>query len=625
MRLLSWRSLKIGKKIMIGSMLAIVPMIVIVAVSSLALKNSSLESSSTVMHLVAESNAETFNRSMRDLNTVFRNWTKEDVYGMAIEYQALAELKSDLTIKLQGASGFCTLFLTDRNGKVLISGNKDLDIAGKVFEFTPAVGEDGRGVQLVKNPFMKVGNAASAYLFSFATKDSSGNPNGFLHAFVDCSKLQQLISDMNEELVSGGFADARSLIVDRATGIALVHSDPAAVGKKVTENGLLEWVTSGESHTFGALEDSYAIYSPLLDPALLSSGATDNLAKSKVVIATAVPAANVMDKVRAVVTVALVIGVIGAAVVVVVSLLIGRTITAPLKNLVDVVNLIAEGDLTRRLYLDRGDEIGEVADAVDTMSQRVSEAVGRSMGISRLLESSASAQAASLEETAASLEEMSAMTRQNADNANEANSLMIVTNKISQQADVSMRELIGSMREIAQASQETQKIVQTIDGIAFQTNLLALNAAVEAARAGEAGAGFAVVADEVRNLAKRAAEASQNTAGLIEDTVAKVNAGVGLVEETSKGFGEVKESNAKVGALLEEISTASSEQANGISQINTTVNEMDRVTQQNAQQAEELASSMSVFQIDEDAAEMPAYREAEAERFAQAEPQLLEE
>ena len=597
MNLFRWSSLKIGKKIMIGSMLSILPMVVIVLVSANALRTGSVQNSGTVTRLVVDSSAETFNRSLLQMANVFRNWTKEDVYGMSIEFQALAELKSDLVAKLQGAPGFCTLFLTDSDGKVLLTADENQQGMDMVFAFSGKVGEDGRSVQLTRNPFMNAAAGTEGYLFSFLTKDSSGNPNGYLHAFVDCAKMQRITQEMNEELVRAGLHGAGSMVVNLAKNEVLVGSDPATIGKPVQDQDLLQCFADGKASVFNAVNDEYIIYEHLLDPAMLAAGAT-KAAGSKVVVASVVPRADVMDKVRAVVNVALVIGLVGAVVVIVVSLVIGRTITEPLKNMVAAVNVIADGDLTRRLNLNRRDEIGEVAEAVDTMSRKMSEAVGRSMSISRLLESSAGEQAASLEETAASLEEMSAMTRQNAENANQANALMIATNKISQEADSSMVALISSMKDIAQASQETQKIVQTIDGIAFQTNLLALNAAVEAARAGEAGAGFAVVADEVRNLAKRAAEASQNTASLIDDTVAKVNAGVALVEKTSQGFGEVKESNSKVGTLLGEISTASSEQANGISQVNTTVSDMDRVTQENAHHAEELASSMSLFQID---------------------------
>jgi methyl-accepting chemotaxis protein len=154
-----------------------------------------------------------------------------------------------------------------------------------------------------------------------------------------------------------------------------------------------------------------------------------------------------------------------------------------------------------------------------------------------------------------------------------------------------MTELIQSMKEVNSASEETAKIVKTIDEIAFQTNLLALNAAVEAARAGEAGAGFAVVADEVRNLAMRAAEAAKNTANLIEGTVSKVKQGSDLVGKTAEAFSQVASSSTKMKELVGEISAASTEQSQGVEQINKAINEMSQVTQHVAASAEESASA----------------------------------
>ena len=232
-----------------------------------------------------------------------------------------------------------------------------------------------------------------------------------------------------------------------------------------------------------------------------------------------------------------------------------------------------------------------VSHQMDEGADQVASASGQLSGSSQSLAEGAAEQASTMEETSSSLEEMSSMTKQSMDKAHEADNLMKESSKVMERANHSMDELNASMAEISKASEQTQKIVKTIDEIAFQTNLLALNAAVEAARAGEAGAGFAVVADEVRNLAMRAADAAKNTAGLIEGTVKKIKDGSDIVTTTNEAFTEVATSASRVGELIGEIATASNEQAQGIDQVNMAVAEMDKVTQQNAANAEESASA----------------------------------
>ncbi len=232
-----------------------------------------------------------------------------------------------------------------------------------------------------------------------------------------------------------------------------------------------------------------------------------------------------------------------------------------------------------------------------TGAQQIGAACVRIGSSSRELAEGASDQAAAIEETSSSIEEMSSMTRQNADNADQANHLMHNTNDVVVSSTECMNRLTATMGEISTASQETQKIIKTIDEIAFQTNLPALNAAVEAARAGEAGAGFAVVADEVRNLAMRAAEAAKNTAGLIEGTVNKIKEGAELVEKTNEEFSQVSSSSGKMGELIGEIAAASREQAQGIEQISKAISGMDKVVQQNAGNAEESASSAEELKV----------------------------
>ncbi len=235
--------------------------------------------------------------------------------------------------------------------------------------------------------------------------------------------------------------------------------------------------------------------------------------------------------------------------------------------------------------------IGHIANDLDDISEQVAAASSQVASASQSLAEGSSEQASALEETSSSLEEMASMTRQNADNAAQAKGLMSEARKIVENVDIQMQKMVTAIHEVTQSSEETGKIIKTIDEIAFQTNLLALNAAVEAARAGEAGAGFAVVADEVRNLAMRAAEAARNTSSLIENTIVTVKNSRELTRQTRDSFQENMEITGKVSQLVDEIAAASSEQAQGIGQIGKAVSEMDKVVQQESASAEESASA----------------------------------
>jgi methyl-accepting chemotaxis protein len=261
---------------------------------------------------------------------------------------------------------------------------------------------------------------------------------------------------------------------------------------------------------------------------------------------------------------ALVLAVVGVMLAMTIGVLLANYITRPINR---VVSGLAEG----------ADQVFSASSQVASSSQHLAEGT--------------SEQAASLEETSSSLEEMSSMTRHNADNAGQAKVMMSEAGRIVEKVGGHMNEMSTAIAEITRTSEETGKIIKTIDEIAFQTNLLALNAAVEAARAGEAGAGFAVVADEVRNLALRAADAAKNTNNLIENTINAVKKGNELTRMTREAFKESVAVSGKVAQLIDEIAAASEEQSHGISQVNIAVTEMDKLTQQTAASAEESASA----------------------------------
>jgi methyl-accepting chemotaxis protein len=224
-------------------------------------------------------------------------------------------------------------------------------------------------------------------------------------------------------------------------------------------------------------------------------------------------------------------------------------------------------------------------------AEQVVSAAGQVSTSSQSLSQGATEQAASLEETSASMEEMASMTRKTAENAHHAADLV---SGVAQQVDESNAALTGmvtSMSAIRESSNKVAKIIKTIDEIAFQTNILALNAAVEAARAGEAGMGFAVVADEVRNLAQRSAQAAKDTAGLIEESIARSQEGNAKVEQVASAIATITTSVSQVKAIVQEVREASRQQTQGIDQVTQAISQMEKVTQTTAATAEESAAA----------------------------------
>ncbi|MBI5424896.1 MAG: hypothetical protein HZA32_12525 [Opitutae bacterium] len=235
--------------------------------------------------------------------------------------------------------------------------------------------------------------------------------------------------------------------------------------------------------------------------------------------------------------------------------------------------------------------LGSVTQVVGDGAEQIAAATGQVSAASQSLAEGASEQAASLEETSASLEEMASMAKRNADSANQAKELSGQTRTAADTGATDMEEMKSAMDAIKHSSGEIAKIVKTIDEIAFQTNILALNAAVEAARAGEAGAGFAVVAEEVRALAQRSANAAKETASKIEDSVNKSQHGVEISGKVAASLQQIVDRARKMDAVVAEIASASHEQTQGITQVNTAVSQMDKVTQGNASSAEETAAA----------------------------------
>ncbi|MHB8841867.1 MAG: methyl-accepting chemotaxis protein [Candidatus Aquicultor sp.] len=288
-----------------------------------------------------------------------------------------------------------------------------------------------------------------------------------------------------------------------------------------------------------------------------------------------------------------------------IAFLMSRNIVAASQRVVNALKVVAKGNLTQKVELHRGDEIGEMATELDEMVENLSVMAGNIIVSSESVANAADQisagnqelsqrtqeQASALEETASTIEEMTSTIKQTAENSGRANKLAQDAASVAQNGRQVVEETMASMGEVTESSKKIADIINVINEIAFQTNLLALNAAVEAARAGEQGKGFAVVAGEVRNLAQRSGEAAKEIQELINDSVGKVDKGNKLVEESGKTLMEIISSVKQVADTVSEISAAAQEQAAGIDQVNKAIAMMDDVVQQNAALVEESAAA----------------------------------
>ena len=282
-----------------------------------------------------------------------------------------------------------------------------------------------------------------------------------------------------------------------------------------------------------------------------------------------------------------------------------HNILGPIKEVVRAAQRMAGGDLTSQIATTRTDEIGQLLRATMQLNTNLHSivgdirnnfndilaATGQLAGGNHDLSERTDSQAAALEQTAASMEELTSAVKQNADNSRNGDQFAGAAQQLAEKGSAIVGDVVSTIAEISDSSNKIADIVGIINGIAYQTNLLALNAAVEAARAGEAGRGFAVVATEVRSLAQRSAAAATDIRQLIETSVAKVKQGTVLANNAGTAMEEIVTAVGRMTGLMADIANASNEQSTGIAQVNDAVMQMDQVTQQNAAQVQEAAAA----------------------------------
>ncbi|MFZ5572462.1 MAG: methyl-accepting chemotaxis protein [Thermodesulfobacteriota bacterium] len=531
-------------------------------------------------------------------------------------------------------------------------GQKTEGIKGQTIEGL-AVQTDmpDRSAVAVATDFMRrIGRRSDfTYVFRLKTKDSSGKPNGFFLAYMDWSNLYQFTRTVTLAMQANGFSNARVAVLDVVSGTAVAHSNEDWIDKRLELGSELNaWLNANQSGDFRVINtdagDEFVGGIPLRRAGSLFQEKTVAKEQARLMVSAFVPVADVVSVLNRILWASIGIAIAGCLLVILIGYFIARSITRPIGKALALAQGISTGDLSQRLGMKQADEIGHLARALDIMADGLEEkakladqiasgdltrdvtilsdkdTLGQALhtmmrnvsGIvaelqaagdqvdtgarqvatsSQSLSQGATEQASAIEEITSTMTEIGSQTKTNAENATQADRLAADVKNTGNHGAEQMTEMIKAMAAISDSSSQISKIIKTIDGIAFQTNLLALNAAVEAARAGKHGKGFAVVAQEVRSLASRSAKAAQETAELIEGSMQRVANGSAIAERTAKALEEMNRGIGKVADLIAEITTASNEQAQGISQISHGLNQVDGVTQQNTANAEETSSA----------------------------------
>ena len=515
-----------------------------------------------------------------------------------------------------------------------------VDISDDLSSFRPTVTEVNRSGRPVQG--IEVGQGGFVIRGVAPIKAADGRQLGSVEMLADFDQLfqtsvgtgQQLLLYMNADLlrVAGRLRDAQKhpLVANRFVQVS--GSDDGQIERLINLDLLERGARGLELRREGAL-------------ALAAFPVNDYRGEQIGVMILAQDTSAVVAGIRNVLVILATVAGLIMLLIVAINFLTARAITQPIQQTVTMIREMAKGRLDKRLRMERGDEIGVMADTMDqfadTLQNQVVAALeklargdltyaatphdqrdvignallktrqdlnrivgeilaatdqiaagsGQVADASQSLSQGATQSAASLQEITSSLTEMASQTRLNAENSTQANQLAAEASQTAITGKEQMEQMTAAMGEISAAGQDISKIIKVIDEIAFQTNLLALNAAVEAARAGRHGKGFAVVAEEVRNLAARSAKAAKETAELIEGTVAKTENGTEIATRTAESLNAIVTAIGKASQLVGEIAAASNEQAQGIGQINEGLGQIDQVTQTNTANAEEGAAA----------------------------------
>ncbi|MCP4592021.1 MAG: methyl-accepting chemotaxis protein [bacterium] len=627
-----WRDWSIRSKINAILIPALLPLVVMAWITYRSHGDTSVQRSRQLAQVVASHNAEELDAFLAARGKVFDEWTSEDIYGMGIEFHVLDETTARLRGMLAAAPEFCLLVLVDVQGKALAvipqSGTDARGLEGLLGSTIPEAsnfaGEAEDRVLLAESRILqRIGYVLDkTYVFGFPCRDSTGERNGVLLAYLDWAALQDYTVKMANVLVDNGFADAQAVILDTRTSEALTHSEAKMIGAELTlGNELKKWLgqaaNAGETASFTMNERrEYINFVPVFGAAKSNTQRNGTL-NSSLLLTVFIPANNILAPVRE--TMWVNTGILAASVcfLLVVFWLISGNITRPIRRAADFAQAIAGGDLTQRIAEDEvsSDEVGELAVGMNRMAENLNGIVQRIGATAVRMEDASREQATGASNQSTATAQMSATTNELVAAARQMTESGASVSAQAEQARTECGDGTGRIQEAVQGiegirerveriaehmlslgskSQQISGVLDIINELSEQTNLLSLNASIEAAGAGEAGKRFAVVASEIRKLAERAAESTTEIRSLIDGIQETVNATIMATEEGSKAVGggvcltgEVQGSFERIANQVSSttqsakaIEMASRQQVTALEQIDGAVRDIDGTAQQ---------------------------------------------
>ena len=581
-------NLNLAKKLSISFLtLALIPIVIVTAIASYNMYNERMATVNQHNLYVAQMKSDNID------NILMNQIQLMEALSSSLEAKSMnsAQMVPLLQNGVRHSPLIANMFICDLTGNQVArdSGNY-VNVADR--DYVRAVMQEGKDYAFSDAVISKATNKVMI-IAAVPIKDESGKVIGAMASTFNMDTLQKLLLEDTNNLT-----DRQEIVfLTDSKGNVMIHPEEKFVQTLTNWSGMepVQAAASGKAqvcqYVNGDNVDSMAASAPVGN---LGWGIVVENSRS-----------DVMSVIYNAITEIAIIMIVLLALVVVFARILANSFAAPMKELAEKSELMANGDLTVRLNVESNDEIGQAANAFNKMSCQMNEVMSKISIASQqvasgskniadagnMLAKGASSQASSVEELSASISEINEQTKNNAGNAEEANNLASETHTKANIGNQRMEEMLQAMVDINESSNNIAKIIKVIDEIAFQTNILALNAAVEAARAGQHGKGFAVVAEEVRNLAARSAEAAKSTTEIIQHSIDKVNAGTELAKATAQALRSIKESIDQVTGLVADIAQASQKQSSALQMLNQGVLQVSNVVQTNSSTAEESASA----------------------------------